>query len=266
MLSSVPVVETIFGSAALMQILRNILKVRNRSAVSEFYTNLLGMSEFGSVANPCLGYAPSQALLEFQEGEFAPYDPEPLDLYWKIGITVKNLDFAYAYLRTQGWPVSEPQQFRDIGYLCHVRDPERFSVELLQQGFEGNDQPAGEGHPVGGQATLAHLTLRVSDISAANAFFGQKLGMRLMSIQPVPERNFCLYFYSWNDEPLPKPDLESVENREWLWGRPCTLIELQHLEDAAQITAPHLSEAGFAAFTYGTGDEETVIDAAVLRF
>ena len=80
----------------------------------------------------------------------------------------------------------------------------------------------------GGQATLAHITLRITDLPAARELCENKLGMRLMSIQPVQERNFSLYFYAWSDEPLPNPDLEAVENREWLWARPYALLELQH--------------------------------------
>ena len=78
--------------------------------------------------------------------------------------------------------------------------------------------------------------------------------MRLMSVQPVPERGFCLYFYSWNDEPLPDPDLEAVANREWLWARPYSLLELQHLEAANQVTAPQPSAAGFGGFAFGDED------------
>ena len=34
--------------------------------------------------------------------------------------------------------VSDPTQFYDIGYLCHLTDPDGFSIELLQHTFEKN--------------------------------------------------------------------------------------------------------------------------------
>ena len=244
-----------------MKLSRTCLNVRNAAGLSNFYTSVLGMHQLGSEDGPAFGYSQQQCLLEFHEAELQHYNPVPGDLYWKIGITVQNLEFAVKYLNDQGWPVSAPRQFGDIGYLCHLQDPEGFQVELLQQGFEGNHGPPPEsGHPIGAQATLAHLTLRVANLEATKSWCEQELGMRLMSVQPVPERDFCLYFYSWNDEPLPDPDLEAVANREWLWARPYTLLELQHLEAADQVIAPRSGEAGFAGFAYGE-DELTYLSA-----
>ena len=148
--------------------------------------------------------------------------------------------------------------------MCHLIDPEGFSIELLQQGFEGNERPAGEGHPIGAQATLAHLTLRVADIHRAQDYFGNELGMRLMSVQPVPERDFCLHFYGWSDEALPDPDLEAVANREWLWARPYTLVELQHLQAAPSINLPDAGRAGFAGFSYGHEGDLTDVPVSML--
>ncbi len=245
----------------MMRLLRNRLRVRDARAQAVFYQDVLGMTEFAGG----YGYSEDQCLLEFEEGRVAPYEPAADDLYWKIGITLRNLDAAVAHLRENGIPVSEPLQFRDIGYLCHLRDPEGFSIELLQQGFEVNHRAAGPGHPVAGQAILAHLTLRVSDIEAARSFYGGELGMRLMSVQPVPERNFTLYFYSWSEEDLPVPDLEAVENHEWLWARPYTLLELQHLEGADGVMPPSSEQAGFAGFAYGErGGATTFLQAEYL--
>ena len=236
-----------------MRLARLFFNVRSASQVLEFYTSMLGMERFGAQSALRLGYSEGQALLSFSEDQtLTPYRPAPADFYWKIGITVRNLDHAVAFLQRQGWPVSEPRQFRDIGYLCHLQDPEGLSIELLQHGFQGNEGEApAHGHPVGAQAILAHLTLRVADIASAKAYFGDTLGMRLMSVQPVPERGFCLYFFSWSDEPLPEPELEAVGNREWLWARPYTLVELQHLEGAPGVAPPVAGAAGFAGLAYG---------------
>ncbi len=244
-----------------MRLSRLCFNVCNAAQQADFYTSLLGMEQLGEDAGPAFGYHQDQALLEFRESPRKAYAPAGDDLYWKIGITLQNLDYAVEYLTSQGWPVSAPRQFRDIGYMCHLTDPEGLHIELLQQGFEGNHGAIpNAGHPIGAQAILAHLTLRVANLDAAKDAFGGAMGMRLMSVQPVPERDFSLYFYSWSDAPLPEPDLEAVGNREWLWARPFTLLELQHLEAASAVRAPRPDEAGFAGFAYG-GDELTYLSA-----
>ncbi|MEM7122023.1 MAG: VOC family protein [Pseudomonadota bacterium] len=242
-----------------MQLSRLFLNVLDADTLATFYTDVLGMRDLGQPGSPALGYDTGQCLLAFNAGDFGPYEPAPNDLYWKIGITLRDLDRAVAYLRERGWPVTDTRQFRDIGYMAHLNDPEGFAIELLQQGFEGNAAPAGNGHPIGGQAILAHLTLRITDLAAAQRFCEGQLGMRLMSIQPVPERGFTLCFYAWSDEPLPDPDLKAVENREWLWARPYTLLELQHWHETdGPMARPRAHLAGFAGFAYG-GDVTDLI-------
>ncbi len=241
-----------------MKIARNHLTVQNATELATFYCDLLGMRDLGSNEGSAYGYASRQCLLEFHEKSVTPYVSTREDLYWKIGITVQDLDHAVAYLRERNWPVSTPHQFRDIGYLCHLQDPQGFNVELLQQGFQGAHRPAPAGHPIGAQATLAHITLRVTDLAAARSYCEDDLGMRLMSVQPVIEYGFCLYFYGWSDEPLPHADLEAVENREWLWARPYTLLELQHLETAERgVRKQDGSVAGFSGIAVGPADDET---------
>lgn len=197
-----------------------------------------------------LGYERGRCCLEFLPGEAAPHQPSKQGLYWKIGVTLRDLDQAVAYLGARGWPVSAPRQFRDIGYMSHLTDPEGFPIELLQQGFEGQAKPTGSGHPIGGQAILAHLTLRTVDLAATQRLCEETLGMRLLSRQPVGDRGFTLYFYAWSEEALPVPDLEAVENRPWLWARPYALLEVQHLKQANRLSLPDPAAAGFAGFAY----------------
>lgn len=244
-----------------MKILRHCLNVTDRSKLLDFYSRVLGMRSFASEGPALLGYDPAQCLLELAGGSETACRSEQRDFYWKIGITVRDLDIAVAHVRREGWSVSDPVQFRDIGYLCHLRDPDGFAVELLQQGFEGRAKPIARGHPIGGQATLAHLTLRVTDLDAAREVFENRLGMRLMSVQPVSDLGFCLYFYGWSDDTLPDESLTAVENREWLWARPYTLVELQHLELPG--TALRMAEPGEARFC-GIGYAESLGD--VIRY
>lgn len=231
------------------------LRVNSLEGLTGFYRDVLGMQVFHADAGRLeFGFDPAGGHVVFHRADVAPFVARANDFYWKIGITLRDLDAAVSYLRENGAQVSDPRQFRDIGYMSKVSDPCGFIIELLQQGFVGNQQPLPPGHRVGAQATLAHITLRVTDIDAAKRYFGETLGMRLMSVQPVEEREFCLYFYCWSDEALPDPDLESPANREWLWARPYTLVELQHLTSQdATVYKSAITDAGLEGFSYGAG-------------
>lgn len=157
-----------------------------------------------------------------------PYRTSNSDGYWKIGITLPDVGLAVEKLRAQGVRVSDPGQFRDIGYLCHLKDPDGLSLELLQHHFESNFQtPKPGGGPLGGTAKIGQITLRISNPEESLAYY-QKLGMKLLSVQPVEPYRFTLYFLAFTEEIPPEPNLESVNNREWLWQRPYTTLELQH--------------------------------------
>jgi len=228
------------------------MRVRSLDGLVEFYSGMLGLRLVHNDADTCaFALGPDCARLVFRTAEVTSFESRPNDFYWKIGLTVKDLDAAVAHMRSRGLDVPTPSQFRDIGYMTKVRDPCGFPIELLQQGFAGNPQPLGPGHPIGTQATFAHITLRVTDLARSTRFFGETLGMRLMSVQPVPERAFCLYFFAWSDEALPHSELEAVANREWLWQRPYTLIELQLLlSPTAAVRKVGPTSAGFDGFGY----------------
>lgn len=234
-------------------------RVGDLTGLEEFYCRVLGMHCFDATPEMMsFGFESERCHLVFRKADVLPFVARPNDFYWKIGITLRDLDAAVAFLRDQGVPASGPVQFRDIGYMSKIIDPNGLIIELLQQGFEGNAQPALGGHPIGGQAILAHITLRVTDIATAQRYFGETLGMRLMSFQPVDELGFCLYFYAWSDEVLPVPNVGAVENRVWLWARPYTLIELQHLkQDGAVVHETSSDRSGFDGFSYGQADTET---------
>lgn len=235
-----------------MKFARHVLNVETLTGLSDFYCDMLGMGSFGIPERPLFGFDRDQCLLEFRAGAAGPYAPGANDFYWKIGITLRDLDLAVEYLRGRGLTVAEPRQFRDIGYMSKLVDPNGFAIELLQQGFEGRSEPAGNGHPVGGQATFAHITLRVTDLSTIRHFCERTLGLRLVSVQPVEPFGFCLYFYCWSEEALPQPDLHAVESREWLWRRPYALLELQHLETGgASVNKAKPQASGFGGFAIG---------------
>ena len=241
-----------------MHIARIRLNLSSDNELLPFYCGHLGMRAFEGDKALVLGYDRHQCCLEFHQGEFQPLYGGGDAFYWKIGITVGDLDAAVRHLRERGVPVSDPTQFQDIGYMSHLADPNGFQIELLQQGFEGNAKPVTAGaHPVTVFGILAHVTLRITDLAAAKRVCEDKLNMRLMSVQgiEVPGRKFRLFFYAWSQDELPDPDLEAVANREWLWERPYTLLELMHLEDPAPAIRGRMpDEAGFTGLGFTDRD------------
>ena len=55
-----------------------------------------------------------------------------------------------------------------------------------------------------------------------------RLGMRLLSVQDIPQHSFSLYFLGFTEDVPPCADLRSVGVREWLWQRPYTTLEIQY--------------------------------------
>ena len=158
------------------------------------------------------------------------------------------MDITHAQLRRAGVAVSDPAQFNEIGYMCRLCDSAGFSIELLQHSFLGN-RDNGDGDPskpLGGGARIGQITLRVSDLSGALSFYRDRLGMKLLSIQAVREFGFVLYFLAFTDESPPNADLDAVENREWLWRRPYTTLELQYFPDrSSAFELPREGNPGF---------------------
>ena len=182
------------------------------------------------------------------------YRPSDNDVYWKIGITVPDVDLARACLIDRGIGVTEPVQFHDIGYLCHFDDPDGYCIELLQHRFACNHVPASlrGNYALGSEPTLGQISLNVSDIDASLAFYRERLGMRLLSRQVVPGCGFTLYFLADTEEKPPVPGIDSIENREWLWQRPYTTLELRAFDADRSLKAhPPEEELGFRGIEVG---------------
>ena len=163
-----------------------------------------------------VGYqnAPQSAVVEFrsslkQSTPLKYYKPQPAsDVYWKIGLSLADVDTARSKLVRQDVEVTSPRQFRDIGYMCHLTDPFGFSLELLQHDFQSNfssERVQASLEPnlaLGQQAHIGQITLRVSDINRSLQFYQSTLGMKLLSIQSIPNM-FNLYFLACTDEKPP---------------------------------------------------------------
>ena len=120
----------------LMKLARVILRVQSPENLACFYVEHLGMTVFDEGCAVLLGFGGEGALIEMRPAMPGNrYTHRRSDRYWKIGITLPNVDMACAQLRKAGVEVSQPRQFGEIGYMCHLEDPEGFSIELLQHRF-----------------------------------------------------------------------------------------------------------------------------------
>lgn len=231
-----------------------------------FYTECLGMRWLETVSSPSgvaddtayrlafPGDARRDAVLELvHRPGWAPTGGDKLGTrqagYWKIGITLSDVERAAEQLRQRGVAVTQPAQFQDIGFLCHLRDPDGHGIELLQHRFETHftPHPPATAHALLSDPTLAHVTLRVADVERSLAFYLDTLGLYLVARQDVASHRFSLYFLSAEAVSPPTSDWRSTAHREWLWQRPHTLIELQHVwPDAGQVQSYAVgSETGF---------------------
>ena len=229
------------------------LNVQNPEILARFYNQNLGMNSSGTELGISLKFNDGDwPLVLSQSPSERPYQYSKTDRYWKIGITLPNVDLAYEQLRAKSIDVSEPRQFRDIGYMCHLADPEGFQIELLQHTFKGQSKTS-DGDTnllLGGGAQIGQVTLRTADIEKELSYYRDELGMKLLSIQPITEYGFDLYFLAFTDDEPPNPDLKHINNRPWLWQRPYTTLEIQHLLDpniGIQMCAD--GEAGFVGLS-----------------
>jgi catechol 2,3-dioxygenase-like lactoylglutathione lyase family enzyme len=223
------------------------LNVTNPDRLAAFYCDVLGMQKIDGYGGQAVGYGGQGAALILNPCDGPDtYQNAPNDRYWKIAVTLPDLDVAYAQLRARGIEVTKPNQFRDIAYMSHMADPEGHVIELIQHSFLGNPlTKQGDGTlSLGGGAKIGLITLRTSDIETDLSFCRDELGMRYLSRQDVPDLNFCLYFLAFTEETPPKPDINAVENREWLWQRPYTVLEFQYRKDGVN---PHRLENSIGA-------------------
>ena len=237
------------------------LRASDPAAQRQFYCNVLGMSNRG---NGRVGYADEEAALRFVAAD-APYTPQSSDLYWKIGLSLPNIDLAYTQLRALEVPCSTPAQFRDVGYLAKAMDPEGFTIELIDHWFQG-DRPRGpvDDARLGGGAHLNLITLRTADIADVHPVV-VSLGMTPLSVQPVEPYGFTLYFYAFTDETPPNPDLQAIENRTWVYQRPYSVLEIQHAPSLEAETLPKGNAGGYGGMTIGSAETDFYFERLMIK-
>ncbi|MCP4070276.1 MAG: hypothetical protein GY742_00875 [Hyphomicrobiales bacterium] len=140
------------------------------------------------------------------------------------------------------------RQFRDVGYVAHIVDPQGFRIELIQHVFEGEISPR-LANPalLGGGPAINLLTLRASEIAPVQELC-EDLGMTQLCVQPVVPYDFTLHFYGFTDERPSNADLQAAENRSWLYQRPHTVLEIQHLHTVDCVGSVATVNAGYAGF------------------
>lgn len=237
------------------------LRVSNPDAQRRFYCNAMGMSDQGGGR---IGYSSRETALMFSPAQ-KTYRPRSSDLYWKIAISVPNIELACAQLTSKGICVTEPRQFRDIGFLAKVTDPEGFTVELIDHWFQGERPEEPCDHSLlGGGPHLSLVTLRTADIAAVEPDI-LIWGMTPLSIQPVVSHGFTLYFYAFTEERPPNPDLMAVENRSWVYRRPYSVLEIQHVHALDTECHPEQDAAGYESIAIQTGDVPIDFDRLRIR-
>ncbi len=240
-----------------LQFAHHTLRISNPKTSLSFYQNKLGMTLLAQRTREdkthyFLGYIESVNEVAQESNGLLPrrplclleliYDPANLDLeirkqpdstegYWKIAISVKDVNIARRRLIANNVDVGKAFEVKEVAYLCHFNDPDGYCVELIQHNFLHNHRPEPENqvYKLGSSPTFLLVTYRIKDPARSLRFYCELLGMTLLSKQVIETRGFTLYFLASTDEVPPNPDIEDVENREWLWKRPYTILELQHI-------------------------------------
>ncbi|WP_028110034.1 VOC family protein [Ferrimonas futtsuensis] len=226
-----------------MKIAEHRLRVSNLKRSMTFYHNLLGMElvsleSDGGGQCVTLSYGPEQASLVLLEDKVplaVAIQPNPAEGYWKFSLAVDSVPGAVRALRRMGVATGDPFEVPQVATLCHFTDPDGYCIELVQRTLGAGDQLQGEPGFERFAPSMLLSTVRIKEPGLSLAFYQQAMGMRLLSRQPVPERNMTLYFLGYDDAALPEPELEAVANREWLWQRPYTLLELQHIQGTESL-------------------------------
>lgn len=278
-------------SSGTIQVAQHTLRISDPGVSLPFYQDKLGMTllaqrGIGDDVHYFLGFVdpgvdvspidsdPSQwqsrsflELVHSPQGPKADIRPQPDadEGYWKIAISVSELDIARNRLVANGVDVDSPRQVGDIAYLCHFNDPDGYCIELIQHDFLQNHQSAPENfdYALGSCPAFLLITYRVKDVEASLQFYDEVLGMKLLSVQTVEARGFTLYFLACTDESPPNSDVNHVGNREWLWQRSYCVVELQHIwgtESKSDFEYRVGAETGFMGVSFAVQNIDDIVE------
>ena len=279
------------------------VKDEDRQKISQFYTSQFGFQRVLPASNAeevlALPLIQQEASFPFVHLRFvsakegnaktAEVVKAKSEAYSKTGFFMHDADAAAAFLKTP-----PPDQFFEIAYLTHGEDPLGFFFELLQTTQESNEEERQRlwGEDARGKypKTISSLvssgqldssvkssllatqalvfgliTLRVPESEKTLDFYQNVMGMRLLSVMPITQLGFTLYFLGYSDEAPPNTnDLTAFENREWTWQRKITTLELL-CRDGMKLTYNGLEDwredekrrvEGFDSFQFLVGEQE----------
>lgn len=203
-----------------------------------FYTNVLGFSlknEF-SIGDVTYYNLYLKDTLFYLQLKYTPslkklnYQQMPTDNYWKYSLFVDDIQKVYQELGQQNYIINEPYQFGDIGYLAHTTDVENHQIEFIQKTFKQNTPASILTNSFKEASTvLGLLTIRTKDPVKSIAFYEEILGMKLFVRMYVNRgKGFTLYFLGDKTLTPPNPDIDAIENREWMYQQRHLFIEIQY--------------------------------------
>jgi len=184
-----------------------------------------------------------------------PKNQDLLEGYWKIAISIKDVDIASDKLIEKGIKVSEAFQVPNVAYLCHIQDPDGYTIELIQHKFQENHikEKEDSSYKLGNKPVFSLITYRVKNINKSLDFYQTKLGLKLFSKMDVTKRGFNIYFLAASKEKAPSENIEAIENAQWLWTRDYTMIEFQHIlkiEDKKDFVYDISKKTGFKEISF----------------
>ncbi len=158
------------------------------------------------------------------------YQQTSTDNYWKYSLFVTDIQKIYTQLQNQNHKIGEPYQFGDIGYLSHTIDIENHHVEYIQKTFKQNKQAISKTDFLFKEdMALGLLTIRTKDPVKSIKFYEEILELKLLVRMYVDRSNgFTLYFLGDKTLRPPNPDIDAIENREWMYQQSHLFIEIQH--------------------------------------
>ncbi len=237
---------------------RLVLHVSDPETLADFYCQYLGMSQSVIGGDTAVGYGAEGIGLVFKKADTAhTYRHDQTDRFWKIALTLPDLVCAHEMLCSKGIAAADPHQFRDIGFLSHFADPEGHVIELVQHTFEGEPKTrVGDSNlPLGGGAEIGLVTLRTTEIADELAYCESELGLRYLVREQVSDLGFDLYFLGHTEDRAPDANPDALINRPWIYQRPYTVLEFQHLKKGVQIIKPTPRQTGFAGLVIEAGEQ-----------
>lgn len=253
-----------------MKISGHQLRTANPERAIDFYQQKLGISltaqqpfegkdyyflPFGSDedADLILVHDPSKPAFSIAE------QPSLTEGYWKFSLAVPDVDLVRQRMVEKGVTIGDSFEVPDIAYLCHLEDADGYCIELTQHKLSANHQShsPNEAYVLGCKPSINLSTLRVRDIEASLRFY-ESLGMTLISRQQVLARGMTLYFLSFYQDVPPSDDIDALNIREWLWQRPYTILELQHIhgtEKSPDFSYQTDPESGFLGLDVNLSSE-----------